>query len=289
MLRPQRKTGAHEVPERPARRKSNRSNGGWPAMKRNLPISGNEVAYPASANILSTTNLKGTITYVNPEFIDISGFSEDELIGRNHNVIRHPEMPPAAFEDLWQAIQAGQSWMGMVKNRCKNGDHYWVSAYVTPVVRDGEVVEYQSVRTKPDRRLVERAEQTYAAVMAGRPPPALRLPPLGLRMRILGSIGLGVLAGLRTRLFFGGGRRGSNPGQPHPGLHRRNPDHHRVTADACSRRGRIHEHQPRPGRRVRRTGPDRFPYAGGHHQRDRTYPRHEQPDRGGGRAAGNRG
>ncbi|WP_017925455.1 PAS domain-containing methyl-accepting chemotaxis protein [Thioalkalivibrio sp. HL-Eb18] len=167
-------------------------------MKRNLPISGNEVDYPASANILSTTNLKGAITYVNPEFIDISGFAEDELIGRNHNVIRHPDMPPAAFADLWQTVQAGQSWMGMVKNRCKNGDHYWVSAYVTPVVRDGEVVEYQSVRTKPDRTLVERAEQTYAAVMTGHPPLALRLPPLGLRMRVLGSIGLGVLAGLLT-------------------------------------------------------------------------------------------
>ncbi|WP_017942149.1 MULTISPECIES: PAS domain-containing methyl-accepting chemotaxis protein [unclassified Thioalkalivibrio] len=165
-------------------------------MKRNLPITGIEVDYPESANILSTTNLKGAISYVNPEFIDISGFEEEELLGKNHNVVRHPDMPPAAFQDLWQTIQGGRSWMGMVKNRCKNGDHYWVSAYVTPVTEDGQTVEYQSVRTKPRRDLVEKAESVYAALREGRMPLALRLPRIGIKTKAVASVAGGVLAGL---------------------------------------------------------------------------------------------
>ena len=110
-------------------------------MKINLPVSQREVAVGPRANILSTTDLKGVITYVNPDFIAISGFEEDELLGRSHNLVRHPDMPPAAFADLWRTLKAGRSWMGLVKNRCKNGDHYWVSAFATPVIRDGAVVE----------------------------------------------------------------------------------------------------------------------------------------------------
>ncbi len=90
-------------------------------MKKNLPVTQREVDYPESANILSTTNLKAAITYVNPDFLRISGFEHEELIGKNHNVIRHPDMPPAAFADLWNTIKSGRSWMGMVKNRCKKG------------------------------------------------------------------------------------------------------------------------------------------------------------------------
>lgn len=165
-------------------------------MKLNLPITGNETDYPDTANILSTTNLKGAIRYVNPDFIEISGFTEEELLGKNHNVVRHPEMPPEAFEDLWQTIKGGRSWMGMVKNRCKNGDHYWVSAYVTPVTENGETVEYQSVRTKPKREHVQKAEQVYAALLEGRKPLALRLPAIGIKTRAVGSIVGGVAAGL---------------------------------------------------------------------------------------------
>ena len=93
-------------------------------MKKNLPVTQVEESYSDSANILSTTNLKGAISYVNDDFIKISGFTEDELIGKNHNMVRHPDMPPAAFEDLWSTVKSGNSWMGMVKNRCKNGNHY---------------------------------------------------------------------------------------------------------------------------------------------------------------------
>uniref|UniRef100_UPI00289D3155 PAS domain-containing protein n=1 Tax=Stutzerimonas balearica TaxID=74829 RepID=UPI00289D3155 len=131
-------------------------------MRMNLPVTGREVSYSDSANILSTTDLNGDITYVNPDFIRISGFDEQELLGQHHNVVRHPDMPPEAFADLWSCVRAGRSWMGMVKNRCKNGDHYWVSAFVTPISRDGRVVEYQSVRTKLRPEQVAAAEQLYA-------------------------------------------------------------------------------------------------------------------------------
>ncbi|PYG03933.1 MULTISPECIES: PAS domain-containing methyl-accepting chemotaxis protein [unclassified Thioalkalivibrio] len=173
-------------------------------MKKNLPVTQREVDYPESANILSTTNLKGAITYVNPDFLRISGFEHEELIGKNHNVIRHPDMPPAAFADLWNTIKSGRSWMGMVKNRCKNGDHYWVSAYVTPVMRDGQVVEYQSVRTKPRREHVEAAERVYADLMQERTPLALRLPRMGIKTRALASIAGGLAAGLGVAAAFTG-------------------------------------------------------------------------------------
>jgi len=173
-------------------------------MKKNFPITGNEVNYAESANILSTTDLKGAITYVNDDFIAISGFTLDELMHKNHNIVRHPEMPPAAFEDLWNTVKSGHSWMGMVKNRCKNGDHYWVSAYVTPIMQNGQVVEYQSVRTKPKRELVQRAERLYAELMAGRTPLALRLPRLGIKTKVAGAVAVGVGAGITAAAAFGG-------------------------------------------------------------------------------------
>ncbi|HEY1029314.1 MAG TPA: PAS domain-containing methyl-accepting chemotaxis protein [Pseudomonas sp.] len=147
-------------------------------MKRNLPVSGRQIPVPPQTSILSTTDLKGALTYVNPDFVALSGFSEDELIGHNHNIVRHPDMPPAAFAHLWQTLKAGRSWMGLVKNRCKNGDHYWVSAYVTPMRKDGRVVEYQSVRTAASDAQIAAAEALYAELRAGRSPRALRRPHL---------------------------------------------------------------------------------------------------------------
>jgi aerotaxis receptor len=143
-------------------------------MKKNLPVTQVEEDYSSSANILSTTNLKGAITYVNEDFIRISGFTKDELIGKNHNMVRHPDMPPAAFEQLWSTVKSGQSWMGMVKNRCKNGNHYWVDAYVTPIEKNGSVEEYQSIRRKPDRDFIKRAEQVYPKLMEGKKPSQLK-------------------------------------------------------------------------------------------------------------------
>lgn len=163
-------------------------------MKTNLPVSGRAVEFSANANILSTTNTKGAITYVNPDFINISGFSETELLGVNHNIVRHPDMPPEAFAHLWQTLKDGRSWMGLVKNRCKNGDHYWVSAYVTPMQRDGETVEYQSVRTLPATALVQAAEHLYAQLRSGRKANCLRMSRLSVGMRlVLASTGVNLL------------------------------------------------------------------------------------------------
>lgn len=138
-------------------------------MRQNLPVTGRNVEFLADVNILSTTNAKGQITYVNQDFIEISGFQEDELLGKPHNVVRHPDMPPEAFAHLWASLKQGRSWMGMVKNRCKNGDHYWVSAYVTPVSKNGSEIEYQSVRTKPHPEHVQAAEDEYARLRRGKP------------------------------------------------------------------------------------------------------------------------
>ncbi|MCZ4127037.1 chemotaxis protein [Stutzerimonas balearica] len=177
-------------------------------MRMNLPVTGREVSYSDSANILSTTDLNGDITYVNPDFIRISGFDEQELLGQHHNVVRHPDMPPEAFADLWSCVRAGRSWMGMVKNRCKNGDHYWVSAFVTPISRDGRVVEYQSVRTKPRPEQVAAAEQLYARLRDKRPPAALRRRPLSVRGRVaaLAGVAAAACAGI------GGAIAGVSPG-----------------------------------------------------------------------------
>ncbi len=130
-------------------------------MKINMPVTNHEVMMQQETILVTRTDLKGVISYANQAFIDISGFSRDELIGKNHNVVRHPDMPAAAFEDLWMCNKAGKPWMALVKNRCKNGDFYWVEANVTPVFKDGMVVEYLSVRYAPSRQQINAAEQLY--------------------------------------------------------------------------------------------------------------------------------
>ena len=153
-------------------------------MKKNFPVTGVEKTFNDKDNLLSTTGKKGIISYCSADFIKISGFSEEELLNKNHNVVRHPEMPPAAFDDLWKTIKGGKSWMGIVKNRCKNGDHYWVDAYVTPILRNGEIDEYQSVRCKAKREYVERAEKLYKQLIDGKLPWQLRLPQINLNHKL---------------------------------------------------------------------------------------------------------
>lgn len=137
-------------------------------MKKNLPITNNEVSLSSNTVITSTTDVKGAITYVNQDFLDISGFSSEELIGKNHNIIRHPDMPPAAFADLWSTVQAGQAWMGLVKNRCKSGDFYWVDAFVTPIRKNDEIVSYESTRVQAKKKSIARAEKLYENLSAGK-------------------------------------------------------------------------------------------------------------------------
>ena len=137
-------------------------------MKTNLPVTQTEVRIPKGRYIVSRTDLKGIATYVNDTFVTVSGFSRDELIGKNHNVVRHPDMLPGAFEWLWETIKQGRPWRGIVKNRCKNGDFYWVDALVVPVLKDGRSIGYMSVRNEPSREQVAAAEAFYQKLKEGK-------------------------------------------------------------------------------------------------------------------------
>ncbi|MFC4491856.1 methyl-accepting chemotaxis protein [Chromobacterium aquaticum] len=133
-------------------------------MKKNLPVDSTEVFLLPHRPIVTKTDLKGQITYANRAFIDISGFSEDELVGHSHNVVRHPDMPAEAFADLWATIKTGRPWKGLVKNRTKQGHFYWVEAYVTPICENSRPVGYMSVRSAPTKEQTAEADQLYARI-----------------------------------------------------------------------------------------------------------------------------
>ncbi|UUY06667.1 methyl-accepting chemotaxis protein [Pseudomonas sp. J452] len=139
-------------------------------MRQNLPVSQRERTFPATERLISTTDLNSHITYCNDAFVEISGFTREELIGQPHNMVRHPDMPPSVFAHMWETIKQGKPWMGVVKNRSKNGDYYWVSAYVTPVYENGKMSGYESVRSVPSEEQKRRAENLYARLRAGKPP-----------------------------------------------------------------------------------------------------------------------
>lgn len=168
-------------------------------MRNNQPVTATEYLIKSGQSIVSKTDVKGRITYVNPNFVEVSGFDEAELLGKAHNLVRHPDMPSEAFADMWRTLEAGAPWTGLVKNRRKNGDFYWVVANVVPIQEGGRVTGYMSVRTAPTRAQVRGAEAGYAAVRAGaqnlaivrgrvvrggwrRRLAALRELPLGLRL-----------------------------------------------------------------------------------------------------------
>ena len=130
-------------------------------MKINMPVTNTEIIFDDTQFMLTKTDLKGAITYANKDFIEVSGFSEAELVGQNHNMVRHPDMPVEAFEDMWRSLKAGKPWTGLVKNRTKSGDFYWVEANATPVVENGQVTGFLSVRRKPSRQQVEEATAAY--------------------------------------------------------------------------------------------------------------------------------
>lgn len=135
-------------------------------MRLNLPVTQNNYDYSADELLVSSTNTQGEITHCNPAFVRVSGYTYDELIGQPHNLIRHPDMPAAAYKDMWRTIGRGKPWTGLVKNRRKNGDHYWVRANVTPIMDGGKPRGYLSVRTKPSPAEVEAAEALYAQMRA---------------------------------------------------------------------------------------------------------------------------
>ncbi len=139
-------------------------------MRQNQPVTQRERTFANADRLISTTDLNSTITYCNDAFVEISGFSREELIGQPHNLVRHPDMPPSVFGHMWETIKQGKPWMGIVKNRCKNGDYYWVSAYVTPIYENGRMAGYESVRSVPSEAQKLRAEKLYARLSAGKPP-----------------------------------------------------------------------------------------------------------------------
>ncbi len=173
-------------------------------MKINMPVTNQEILMKKGGILVSRTDLKGIITDCNDEFVNISGYARDELIGASHNIVRHPDMPPAAFEDLWTTVKALNPWQGIVKNRTKSGDHYWVEANVLPVFKNGKVDGYLSVRRAPSREKIEKAERLYQLLSAGKA--TIRPTGLPAAVKAIKEIGFlkkmaGVLAVLLMPIF----------------------------------------------------------------------------------------
>ena len=133
-------------------------------MRTNLPVTQRNYTFPAHKTLISVTDIKGRITYCNTDFIEVSGYTQDELLGQPHNLLRHPDMPGEAFRDFWDTIQKGQLWSAMIKNRRKDGDHYWVRASATPMRNGEKVVGYLSIRTCPTAQEIDAAEKLYATM-----------------------------------------------------------------------------------------------------------------------------
>ncbi len=137
-------------------------------MRINQPVTQREYKLSPNSTLMSTTDTQSRITYGNAEFVEASGFTRDELLGAPHNLVRHPDMPADAFADMWSTLKLGEPWTALVKNRRKDGDHYWVRANATPIARDGKQVGYLSVRTCPSEAEVRQAEDLYARMRTGR-------------------------------------------------------------------------------------------------------------------------
>lgn len=174
-------------------------------MKINMPITHKELILKKGTILVSRTDLMGRITYVNDAFVEISGFTREELIGQEHNIVRHPDMPPAAYQDLWDTLKQLRPWQGLVKNRCKNGDYYWVEANAMPLFKNGKVYEYLSVRHPPKRDRISATELFYKSINAGE----VNIKPTGLTsmVKAIGEIAIAkknafVLIAFLATVFF---------------------------------------------------------------------------------------
>ena len=136
-------------------------------MRNNQPVTQQEYQYPDDATLMSTTDVNSHITYANDAFIEVSGFASEDIIGQPHNIVRHPDMPPQAFKDMWATLQQGFPWTALVKNRRRNGDHYWVRANVVPIIRGGKTRGYLSVRTKPTAAEITETQLLYDKINRG--------------------------------------------------------------------------------------------------------------------------
>lgn len=147
-------------------------------MRENTPVFDQEYDFPDNELLMSTTDNRGYILHCNDAFQRVSGYSTEELIGQPHNILRHPDMPPEAFKDMWSTIGHGRNWQGMVKNRRKDGTYYWVMASVTPLMQNGrKPIGYVSVRCKPTRNQIKKAEALYTLIREQRKTghPSIRL------------------------------------------------------------------------------------------------------------------
>ena len=156
-------------------------------MRNNGPVTDVEHKFPSdpSAKIISVTDTQGVITYVNNTFVQISGFTREELLGQPQNIVRHPDMPEKVFEVLWKTLKQGRPFMGIIKNRCKDGGFYWVNAFITPIVQGGEIIGYESVRTAATPEQVARASKIYKKMRAGQKPSVPRFNPLSIIFYLL--------------------------------------------------------------------------------------------------------
>lgn len=139
-------------------------------MRNNQPVSGKEFHFDPAKRLISATDLKGRIRFYNRDFKEVSGFTDEELMGAPHNLVRHPDMPASVYKHMWSTLKRGDPWMGLVKNRRKDGDHYWVSAYVTPIFENREMVGYESVRAHASAEQKARAERVYSRLRANKSP-----------------------------------------------------------------------------------------------------------------------
>ncbi|MGZ5006318.1 MAG: methyl-accepting chemotaxis protein [Methylobacter sp.] len=170
-------------------------------MKINSPVIDVEYTLSETDSIVSKTDLKGVITYINEDFVRISGFSKEELMGADHNIVRHPDMPPEAFRDMWQSLKAGRPWTGIVKNLCKNGHYYWVVANATPIYENGRPTGYISVRTKPSFEQVKAARAAYRQIIAEGKKSNLKIQDgKVVKATVLGKLNLFKNFSIKTRL-----------------------------------------------------------------------------------------
>ncbi len=172
-------------------------------MRTNLPVTNREFEIPVGTTLMSTTDASSRIAYANAAFIHVSGFDLKELYGQPHNLVRHPDMPPAAFADMWDTLKAGLPWTAPVKNRRKNGDHYWVIANATPMCRNGQLVGYMSVRTPATDQQVQAAERLYADLREGRSNGRAIYRGLVVRKGLRSALSAFQLFSVRTRLLIG--------------------------------------------------------------------------------------
>lgn len=166
-------------------------------MKNNGPVTGKNIPVRDNQILISRTDLKGIITYASHDFIDLSGYTGDELLGSSHNIVRHPDVPQWIFADLWETIQDGRPWTGVVKNRCKNGDHYWVFAEVSPLRQEGKIVGYVSNRYLPTEDQIKTYQELYK--LPAKPVHRKSIFRLTLKSRLWGAS----IIGLTSLLFMG--------------------------------------------------------------------------------------